>query len=55
MQNENIVSASLEQTAKKPFIEPAISTPIDVLAATAFFQAVGSGTAGDNGTGDSDL
>lgn len=30
---------------KKPFVEPSISLPVDVLEATAFFQAV-SVTAG---------
>jgi hypothetical protein len=28
---------------KKPFIEPELSTPIDVLEATTFFQAATSG------------
>lgn len=30
-------------TAKKKFIEPEISTPVDVLEATTFFQAATSG------------
>jgi hypothetical protein len=30
-------------TAKKEFIEPEISTPVDVLEATTFFQAASSG------------
>jgi hypothetical protein len=30
-------------TVKKPFIEPEISTPVDVLEATTFFQAATSG------------
>jgi hypothetical protein len=30
-------------TAKKQFIEPEISTPVDVLEATTFFQAATSG------------
>jgi hypothetical protein len=29
--------------ARKPFVAPAISSPIDVLAATTFFQVVDSG------------
>ena len=29
--------------ARKPFVEPAISSPVDVLAATTFFQVVDSG------------
>lgn len=28
---------------KKPFVEPKISVPVDVLEATTFFQAVESG------------
>jgi len=31
-------------TSKKQFIEPEISTPVDVLEATTFFQAVTSGS-----------
>lgn len=31
------------QTAKKQFIEPEISMPVDVLEATTFFQAISSG------------
>jgi hypothetical protein len=30
-------------TAKKQFVEPEISTPVDVLEATTFFQAISSG------------
>ena len=29
---------------KKPFVEPQLSIPINVLEATTFFQAVGTGT-----------
>jgi hypothetical protein len=29
--------------AKRPFVEPSISQPIDVLEATTFFQAGGTG------------
>ena len=29
---------------RKPFVEPQVSFPIDVLEATTFFQAVGTGT-----------
>ena len=29
---------------KKPFVEPAISVPVDVLEATTFFQSASSGT-----------
>lgn len=28
---------------KKPFVEPVISSPVDVLEATTFFQAIESG------------
>ncbi len=28
-----------QQIEKKPFVEPAVSVPIDVLEATTFFQA----------------
>ena len=30
-------------TAKKEFVEPEISQPVDVLEATTFFQAIDSG------------
>jgi hypothetical protein len=30
-------------TAKKTFVEPELSTPVDVLEATTFFQAASSG------------
>ena len=36
-------SADPMATAKKQFIEPEVSTPVDVLEATTFFQAVSSG------------
>ena len=32
--------------ARKPFVEPAISHPVDVLEATTFFQTVDSGGTG---------
>ena len=32
--------------AKKPFVEPVISQPVDVLEATTFFQTVDSGGTG---------
>ena len=44
--NENVsTDATVETlpTAKKKFIEPEISTPVDVLEATTFFQAASSG------------
>lgn len=48
--NSNLVNEQLEQversegalnqpaTEKKPFVEPVVSVPVDVLEATAFFQ-----------------
>jgi hypothetical protein len=38
--------------ARKPFVEPAISSPVDVLEATTFFQAVESGGTGIGRTGE---
>ena len=32
-----------QATSKKPFIEPEITVPVDVLEATTFFQSVTSG------------
>ena len=32
-----------EVTDRKPFVEPAISVPVDVLEATTFFQSATSG------------
>jgi hypothetical protein len=32
--------------ARKPFVEPEISVPVDVLEATTFFQALDSGATG---------
>jgi hypothetical protein len=37
------VNAEPTKTAKKQFIEPEISMPVDVLEATTFFQAATSG------------
>lgn len=39
--NEGIVNELGD--SKKPFVEPAISVPVDVLEATTFFQAASSG------------
>jgi hypothetical protein len=36
-------------TAKRLFIEPAVSEPVDVLDATTFFQVVTGGTTVDPG------
>jgi len=49
MQDKSItqveVSSSAEPTttAKKQFVEPEVSTPVDVLEATTFFQVASSG------------
>lgn len=40
LQNEGCKELS---ERKKPFVEPAISVPVDVLEATTFFQAATSG------------
>ena len=37
------VNGAGELNDKKPFVEPAISIPVDVLEATTFFQAASSG------------
>jgi len=42
-QNEANANAESLSTAKKQFIEPELSMPVDVLEATTFFQAVSSG------------
>ncbi len=39
--SEQKVSNSI--TGKKPFVEPEVSVPVDVLEATTFQQPVGSG------------
>ena len=41
LQNEGIGKELSDR--KKPFVEPAISVPVDVLEATTFFQATTSG------------
>lgn len=38
--------ASQVAAPKKPFVEPAISHPVDVLEATTYFQTVDSGGTG---------
>jgi len=42
-QTEAVANSEAMATAKKQFIEPEISTPVDVLEATTFFQATSSG------------
>lgn len=39
-------------TARKQFIEPVVSTPVDVLEATSFFQGATGGTTVPGGIGD---
>jgi hypothetical protein len=41
LKNANVAGELNE--IKKPFVEPAISVPVDVLEATTFFQAASSG------------
>ena len=38
------LSVQEPQTTKRPFVEPEISNPVDVLEATAFFQGIVGGT-----------
>jgi hypothetical protein len=35
---------SVQETTKRPFIEPEISSPVDILETTAFFQVTTGGT-----------
>ena len=43
-ENAGLQNATAELSElKKPFVEPAISVPVDVLEATTFFQAATSG------------
>lgn len=37
-QHEGAIPAQEHDSARKPFVEPAVSVPLDVLEATAFFQ-----------------
>lgn len=41
--NPSETKASQEGAEKKPFVEPEITVPVDVLEATTFFQAATSG------------
>lgn len=38
------LSVQEQQTTKRAFVEPEISSPVDVLEATAFFQGIVGGT-----------
>jgi hypothetical protein len=42
--NKRELSTQERQTTKRAFVEPEISTPVDVLEATAFFQGIVGGT-----------
>ena len=54
VRNQNVDSATRPKDAETPnvaparkaFVEPRISSPVDVLEATTFFQAVDSGGTG---------
>ncbi|MEO5820024.1 MAG: hypothetical protein ABIT71_05925 [Vicinamibacteraceae bacterium] len=39
-------TATTDGSARKAFVEPKVSSPVDVLEATTFFQAVDSGGTG---------
>jgi len=43
VQTEETLQLEAVATAKKRFIEPELSNPVDVLEATTFFQAATSG------------
>ena len=45
-QQSETPQAETPVTPKKTFVEPAISSPVDVLEATTFFQAIESGGTG---------
>ena len=45
-QKKNAQKDTPAASEKKPFVEPAISQPVDVLEATTFFQVVDSGGTG---------
>ena len=51
-QHDEIPATERPATAKKTFVEPAISQPVDVLEATTFFQTVDSGGTGIRKKGD---
>jgi hypothetical protein len=43
-QTEDAPNSQSTSTSRKPFVEPRVSFPIDVLEATTFFQTADSGT-----------
>jgi hypothetical protein len=44
---EGAVRSQEPNAARKPFVEPAVSVPLDVLEATAFFQGSAALDTGD--------
>jgi hypothetical protein len=51
-QHDETPAADQPTAAKKTFVEPVISQPVDVLEATTFFQTVDSGGTGLRKKGD---
>jgi hypothetical protein len=51
-QQDETPAADKPADAKKTFVEPVISQPVDVLEATTFFQVVDSGGTGLRKKGD---
>jgi len=51
-QPDQVPAAATVPSAKKTFVEPAISLPVDVLEATTFFQVADSGGTGLRKKGD---
>lgn len=43
-EQKDLRAESLQQPAKKPFVEPTVSVPVDVLDATTFFQTFTGGS-----------
>jgi hypothetical protein len=44
--SETSKGVAVTPSTKRPFVEPEISDPVDVLEATTFFQAIDSGPTG---------
>ena len=44
---DNEATSRATESARKPFVEPVVSVPLDVLEATAFFQGSASLSIGD--------
>ena len=43
-QGGTTIAENPDATTKRPFVEPEISDPVEVLEATAFFQGISGGT-----------